>query len=98
MQDHDHEHGGSQEDGDRLDHQHGADAGPHATPRSEAGEDAPDRARHGGATAQDLDERLAGDDPGEEDRSGALGEVAEDHDGRPLAAQRAKGVRPAGPA
>ena len=53
-------------------------------------------AGHGGRAAQDLDEGLTRDDAGQQDRDGALQQVADDNDDRPLSAERPKGVGPAG--
>ena len=84
------------EQGQGLDHEHRPHAGPHAAPAAEAEEDRARRADDGREGTGDLDDRLAGHDPGEDDRQDALEQVADDHDGRPLASEGPEGVRAAG--
>ena len=55
-----HEDRRREEDRDRLDDEHRADAGADAAAAPEPGEDAPDGPGHGGRAAQHLDQRIAG--------------------------------------
>ena len=73
--------------------------GPDAAAAAEAEEHRSRRTDDRGERAGDLDRGLAGDDPGEDDRQGALEQVADDDDRRPLATegpQRVRAARPPG--
>ena len=73
------------------------DARPDPAAAPEPGEHGPDRAGHRRHAAQHLDQRIAGHDAGEDDRQGALEQVAGDHDRRPARAQRPQRIGAAGP-